>query len=616
MKDFTKPGAAQPVSVTCRGGLDTVIGMEQGAVLAGRYRLDARLGGGGMGEVWEGVDQVLGRRVAVKLIRAELRDHAPSAREMLARFRREGEAAARLNHRNITTVHDFGEHQEIDHAGRVRVSPFLVLEFLEGRALASLMTRTPEEGLPINQLLEYGIQTCDGLAAAHAAGVVHRDIKPANLMLLADGTVKICDFGIARLSEATPGLTGYGVAVGTLAYMAPEQRQGLPVDHRADLFAFGATLYRLLTGGVRTAQPPSTHRSDISKDLDDIIGSLLSEDPDQRPASASEVSNRLRDLSSTRPAPATRREGSRQSGSFSRRPTHTLLGHTGSVSSVAFAPQSVDGRILLASGSSDEAVRLWNAATGEPTGQVLTGHTYGVLSVAFAPQPISGRLALASGSSDKAVRLWDAATGETIGTPLTGHPGWVVSVAFAPQPVDGRLLLAAGVGDGPVRLWDVVAARKPFGEPLNSHVTGTAPRRIAEWTKRMNPMGTWVHPVAFAPRPVDGRLLLASGRDGEKVQLWDAGTGKPVGRPLTGHTQRVRSVAFAPQPVDGQLLLATGSMDGEVRLWNAGTGEPVGRPLTGHESPVLSVTFAPQSVDGRVLLAVGSGDGVVRVWEV
>lgn len=275
--------------------------MDGRALLAGRYRAGRRLGSGAMGEVWQGFDQTLGRHVAVKLIQADLRDDAGVAGQALRRFRREAAAAARLNHRNITTVYDFGEHSYTDSDGRVRLVPFLVLEFLEGHDLGVLLEQAPV-GLPVNQVLDWGIQACAGLAVAHQAGVVHRDIKPANLMLVSDGTLKICDFGIASLPDVTLGLTSYGVPMGTPGYMPPEQVHGRPVDHRADLYALGVTLHRLLTGRNRTSTPPGHHWARIGADLDDLLRALVAEDPDQRPASADEVAESLRTI--LRPASA------------------------------------------------------------------------------------------------------------------------------------------------------------------------------------------------------------------------------------------------------------------------------------------------------------------------
>ncbi|MFI6992090.1 serine/threonine-protein kinase [Nonomuraea wenchangensis] len=160
--------------------------MRAGTELAGRYQLERLLGRGGMGEVWRGVDRTLDRPVAIKLLRTGLLGDDRLHDAALARFRREGRAAARLNHRNITAVHDFGEHRETRDGVETTV-PFLVLEFVRGLDLRSVLDEHPG-GLPVEQVLNYGAQAADALAAAHAAGVVHRDVKPANLMLLDDGT--------------------------------------------------------------------------------------------------------------------------------------------------------------------------------------------------------------------------------------------------------------------------------------------------------------------------------------------------------------------------------------------------------------------------------------------
>ncbi|MGW7455899.1 serine/threonine-protein kinase, partial [Streptomyces sp. NPDC054787] len=284
--------------------------MYRGMELAGRYRLDSRLGHGGMGEVWAASDLRLRRTVAIKMVLAShLRDDRLAA-QVLARFRREGEAAARLNHRNIAIVHDLGEHKETQDGGQVEVSPFLVMEFLQGRDLATVLREDHPDGLPTEKVLEYGAQVCDGLAAAHTQNIVHRDIKPANLMLLDDGTVKICDFGIVQIQDGTIGLTTAGALLGSPLYMAPEQLRGQTPTHSADLYALGVSLYELLTGRPlftadsayaviamhlsTTPEPPSTHRPAIPPGIDTLITSLLAKDPADRPLTAKEVGARLR----------------------------------------------------------------------------------------------------------------------------------------------------------------------------------------------------------------------------------------------------------------------------------------------------------------------------------
>lgn len=269
-----------------------------GLELADRYRLSERLGRGGMGEVWKGVDLRLRRPVAVKLLPLPQGADPASA----VRFRREAEISARLGHPNITVVYDIDEHQDV---------LFLVMELLDGDDLRKVMDHEPL-GLPVSQTLNIAIQVSDGLAAAHARSVVHRDVKPANLIRLSDGTIKICDFGIAWFAESTAGLTTQGL-LGTPAYMAPEQFNGGPVDGRTDLYALGCVLQVLLTGrppfpsDVSVAEQmfnhlntaplgPRTLRPDTPQELDALVLSLLAKDPAHRPASAAAVTRRLNEI--------------------------------------------------------------------------------------------------------------------------------------------------------------------------------------------------------------------------------------------------------------------------------------------------------------------------------
>jgi eukaryotic-like serine/threonine-protein kinase len=210
--------------------------MQAGLKLSGRYALETLLGSGGMGEVWRGVDEQLDRPVAVKVLQEHLADP-----ELAGRFRREARIAARLRHPGITVVHDVGSDN-----GHL----FIVMELLYGRDLAAMLVEAPA-GLPIDATVSLTIQAAEALQAAHAGHVVHRDLKPANLFVQDGGLLKICDFGIAWAVDSTAHLTATGQAIGTPAYMSPEQCQGQQVDERSDLYSLGCVLYALLTG-----QPP------------------------------------------------------------------------------------------------------------------------------------------------------------------------------------------------------------------------------------------------------------------------------------------------------------------------------------------------------------------------
>ncbi|MFD9411207.1 protein kinase [Streptomyces sp. NPDC059989] len=267
--------------------------MQTGDVLADRYRLDRRLGHGGMGEVWLGHDLKLDRSVAVKGLLDTATHH-----EVVARFRREATIGARLQHPGITVVHDVGQHD-----GRL----FIVMELLAGEDLRSLLARE-RGGLPVDTALGLTAQAAEALAAAHEQNVVHRDLKPANLFLLPGGRVKICDFGIARSSDATLGLTPPGEPFGSPAFMAPEQVRGESVDARSDLYALGCVLYALLSGQppFGTAGPAYVlmHRHlmeaprplGVSPGLNRLVLALLAKDPADRPESAELVAKALRGL--------------------------------------------------------------------------------------------------------------------------------------------------------------------------------------------------------------------------------------------------------------------------------------------------------------------------------
>ncbi|MEU0812253.1 PQQ-binding-like beta-propeller repeat protein [Streptomyces sp. NPDC005970] len=264
-------------------------------VLAGRYELVRFVGRGGMGEVWEGQDRVIGRRVAIKLLPHNRRDTAGA--EL---FNREARTAGALNHPGVVTVHDFGQDEGDG-------SLFLVMEFLVGRDLGTVLH---EDGPPpVAVAVDWVAQAAAALARAHEEDVVHRDLKPANLMLTPDGQVKILDFGIARFMESLSS----SMVMGTFPYMPPERFDGHSGDVRSDLYSLGCVLHELLTGQVpfhaatspasmmsahltKNPVPPGRVRSGVPACVDDLVMELLAKEPEDRPGSAGEVRDRLRDL--------------------------------------------------------------------------------------------------------------------------------------------------------------------------------------------------------------------------------------------------------------------------------------------------------------------------------
>ena len=213
----------------------------------GHYRIEAKLGEGGMGVVYRALDTHLDRPVAIKLLRPD----ATSSPERKRRFVQEAKAASALNHPNIVHIYDISSSED--------GTDFIAMEFVAGKTLDQLIGKS---GLPLKDTLKYSIQIADALARAHSAGIVHRDLKPANIIVAEDGRVKLLDFGLAKLTEktaesdtATATITAHespqteeGTIVGTVAYMSPEQAEGRKVDARSDIFTFGSVLYEMVTG--------------------------------------------------------------------------------------------------------------------------------------------------------------------------------------------------------------------------------------------------------------------------------------------------------------------------------------------------------------------------------
>ncbi|MEU2683791.1 protein kinase [Streptomyces hygroscopicus] len=266
-----------------------------GLVGDGRYRLTSRLGRGGMAEVFAAEDLRLGRTVAVKLLRADLAEDPVSK----ARFTREAQSVAGLNHHAVVAVYDSGE----DVVGQNTV-PYIVMELVEGRTIRDLLLNA--EAPPPDQALIIVSGVLEALAYSHQHGIVHRDIKPANVIITNSGAVKVMDFGIARaLHGAQSTMTQTGMVMGTPQYLSPEQALGKAVDHRSDLYATGCLLYELLalrppfTGETPlsvvyqhvqdTPVPPSEISGTVPPELDGLVMRSLAKDPDDRFQSAEEM---------------------------------------------------------------------------------------------------------------------------------------------------------------------------------------------------------------------------------------------------------------------------------------------------------------------------------------
>jgi dipeptidyl aminopeptidase/acylaminoacyl peptidase len=276
------------------------------------YRIEAQLGAGGMGVVYKAVDSRLGRTAAIKILST-----ATMNAERERRFIQEAKAASSLNHPNIVTIYDI-DTQEVDG----KPLQYIAMEYVAGETLDHLIGK---KGLRSRDVLKYAIQIADALAAAHAAGIVHRDLKPSNVIVTPQGAVKILDFGLAKLSEASDAdayaetmngegspLTEEGTILGTAAYMSPEQADGKGVDSRSDVFSFGSVLYEMATGQrafpggsklsslsavlYKDPQPASEAAADVPRELDRVIARCLKKDPERRWQTMADVKVALEEL--------------------------------------------------------------------------------------------------------------------------------------------------------------------------------------------------------------------------------------------------------------------------------------------------------------------------------
>jgi len=285
----------------------------------GHYQVVAKVGAGGMGEVYRARDTKLGRDVAVKVLPEALAGD-PGA---LARFEQEAKAVASLSHPNILAIHDFGTEDGVRYA---------VTELLDGATLREKMEPGP---LPVRKALDYGLQIARGLAAAHDRGVIHRDVKPDNVFITGDGVVKILDFGLAKQFPVAPGEsnadlptvhTGPHTVLGTVGYMSPEQVRAQAVDRRSDIFSFGCVLYEMVSGrrafardttvetmtailkddppGFETLARPGSSAASVPQALSRLVLHCLEKDPNERFQSARDLAFDLQSLASPSSAEA------------------------------------------------------------------------------------------------------------------------------------------------------------------------------------------------------------------------------------------------------------------------------------------------------------------------
>jgi len=391
-----KPIAAVPIDATIPMSRPTptpLPGVVPSAMPAqiGRYQILDRVGQGGMGVLYRGIDPVLDREVAIKLM---IGDFADDIEQLRPRFQREARAIAKLQHRNIVTVFEFAED-----AG----TPYIVMEFLRGTSLSARLKAAPP--LSILEKLDVVAQLCEGLGYAHEQGIVHRDVKPANIFLLGDGSVKLLDFGIAKLTSSN--LTRQGDVLGSPSYMSPEQIMGLEtIDGRSDVFSAGVVLFELLAGRrpfdgdttptivmkILNAEPPSLDALDaaIPAPLAAAVARALHKDPAHRFKTATDFARELQAVRHLVPADLTLA----MKGPVG---PQTLAGGNAIAAAPAAAPANVSPR------------RKWSVAAAIGGGVIAATILVGIGLGRSAPQPSEPNAVAAAPADAPRVAPTDAA---------------------------------------------------------------------------------------------------------------------------------------------------------------------------------------------------------------
>jgi WD40 repeat protein len=602
------------------------------------FEILGEVGRGGMGVVYKARQRADDRLVALKVIRKDrLLDE-----EAVRRFRREAQAAARANHRNIVRVLDS------DHSGDTH---YLVMEYVDGITLQRLVEQ--HGPLPVEQACDFIRQAALGLQHAQEQSLVHRDIKPSNLMVsvvrgpssvvkdnqdsgatsrsstdhglrTTDSLLKILDLGVARLlppgggalAESLTTLTQGGSVIGTADYIAPEQLEDPHgADIRADLYSLGCTFYFLLTGQVpfpggtliskldkqRWQSPPPINltRPEIPAGVASIVQKLMAKKPVDRYQSPAEVARVL---------DAMARAGYRGGGAPLLALVRRLTGHTEAVWAACFSP---DGRHIGSAGKDGRAL-LWQANDGTQLRE-LPKHSQEVRALAYPGEP--GRLVSASGLT---LRLWDLETAGELRR-FSGHASAVRCVGICEE---GQRLLS-GAEDRTVRVWEMQTGREVLrfsrhtagvtcvaAVPGTKHaVSGGRDHTLRVWDlasgKEIHvfaPGGGAVLAVAVSP---DGRRAASAHFD-TVIRLWELDTATEL-RKFEGHRQMVTSLAFTP---DGRWLMSA-SQDQTVRLWDVETAYELSSVRAG-AGGINAVAISP---DGRLALAAGS-EGSVCVYEV
>lgn len=627
--------------------------LTQRHMLKQRYLILNQVGRGGFGAVYKAADTQFGNRtVAVK----EMSQNSLTTLELaeaIEAFKREAFLLASLTHPNLPRI-----YEQFTDAGR----SYLVMDFIEGKTLEDILLALQGKKLPVEKVLEIGIQLSAVLEYLHTRQptIIFRDLKPANVMLTSTGHIFLLDFGIAR--HFKPGKTKDTSALGSSGYAAPEQYGRSQTTPQADIYSLGATLHQLLTGNDPADSP--FHFAPLQLQyhpalvgLDTLIMSMVTIEISKRPVSATVVKQKLQQIATTlkihqtnplpagtthayqiapvvqAPAPTTmpnlppKAPRSAKATLQQVRPQANTLyvcfGHTSRITALAWSP---DGK-YLASASYDKTVQVWDASNGK---HLLTykGHTQRVQTLTWSPD--SKRIA--SGSDDATVHIWNAITGAHIMT-YTKHTGEVRAVAWSP---DGSRIASAGT-DTTVQVWNATTGTVSYtytghGRAVEALTWSPDNRRIASggedqqlhvWaitqdvqkrslfsslfsqnrSQLIIPCHTGnIKAVAWSP----DRDVIAGATHHHRVHIWNANSRSIWFSYGGGSSGIINAIAWS----SGGKYLASGSNDKTVEIWNTQQRRPT-FTYRGHTGYVMAVAWSP---DGSHIASAGV-DRTIQVWQ-
>ncbi|MBM4166823.1 MAG: hypothetical protein FJ218_07925 [Ignavibacteria bacterium] len=557
----------------------------------GAYKISRRLGAGGMAEVYLAEDTYTGKYVALKILSKELAKDPT----FIEHFRQEAIVQSKFVHNNVLRVFSFDSDCGLY---------FMAMEFVEGHTLYELIRTI--KCIEENRALSIFKQMLNGVDYLHSKGILHQDINPRNILLDADETVKITDFGIAK----SVGETDFEqtIKAGTLYYMSPEQLENIrPLDQRSDVYSLGITLYEMLTGRlpfsilineesdsiikkeILTAKirDPREYNSSISHNTVSALYKMIDRQLEKRCASCEEAfrllfeSNKQHTITVVHPSLEKEKTqfvsthekkiiGAKLSASFIFEDEQTILAYA-TISSIAFSP---DGEQFVI-GNMRGKIRFFETPSLKEIRSYMA-HPDGINSICFSPDKIF----LATTSIDKTIKVWYLASG-TVKAILRSHTAPVMAAIFSSS---GKYLYSGGF-DNQIKVWEMETGKEVQSMQIQFKSTKN-----------------YLTSLSFAQHA----KFFAGANSDATIKLWDLRIGKEI-TTLYGHTNPIYALAFSANAE----LLASGSMDGRIRIWNVSNGEEM-LSIKAHENKIYTLAFS----SNNKYIASGSTDNTVKIWNI